>query len=334
MQLTHGFKYLEYNPTPYWKYQYTQRLDHYSFGVMVAEVFFALWMGPIEFQREVDKSPEMVRWRENLEKAVKAWRTFWTTAVSFFQRFHRQGATGIRHYLRVGHIHTLAEQLFSLCGALREAANCAPEGDLYRSVSVVLKSIAELIDPKSTFKWQELQQRLLEFDQQKRERRASRLSRRRASSASSEFEVPAELPQDQGQAVSSPSGGAGKESSEEEELGPAQVDMAEALKKQAEMADTLADAQAEATPPPRIRRGNHRRVWTMDYSLTRGPEPVDVGITSPTAGGGASLQSASGSRTRGASLQTARGVVAGAASLQAVPVGSTRGASLQAPQAG
>ncbi|CAE8641877.1 unnamed protein product, partial [Polarella glacialis] len=97
MQLTYGYKYLEAHPEEKLLRLYSHRLDHYAFGVMAAEVFFALWKGPEEFKDE--KSEEGAKWRQAIEAARKAWRAYWTQSVALFQKFHAIGAVAIRQYL-------------------------------------------------------------------------------------------------------------------------------------------------------------------------------------------------------------------------------------------
>ncbi|CAJ1460503.1 unnamed protein product [Effrenium voratum] len=181
MQLTHGYRYLENNPKAYWQQQYANRLDHYAFGVLICEVFFALWQGPEELG--VSQEADVAEWRKALETARTAWRRYWTTCVGLFQRFHSTGAAGIRHYLAGGHLDSLGEQLHGLVRHLTAVSECPlPEGDTYKRVTVLLKAAADLVCPKSTFKWQELQMRLAELTDEPMVRK-SHSRRRRLSTA-------------------------------------------------------------------------------------------------------------------------------------------------------
>eukprot|EP00438_Fugacium_kawagutii_P004972 Skav222403 [mRNA] locus=scaffold4422:422841:429097:+ [translate_table: standard] len=64
-----GGQYLENNPKVYWQQQYAGRLDHYAFGILICEVFFALWKGPEEFEGNSLDDQMLVTWRKTLVAA-------------------------------------------------------------------------------------------------------------------------------------------------------------------------------------------------------------------------------------------------------------------------
>eukprot|EP00930_Biecheleria_cincta_P074085 TRINITY_DN6130_c0_g2_i1.p1 TRINITY_DN6130_c0_g2~~TRINITY_DN6130_c0_g2_i1.p1 ORF type:complete len:732 (-),score=175.78 TRINITY_DN6130_c0_g2_i1:81-2276(-) len=161
MQLTHGFKYLENNPRTDWKQQYVDRLDHYSFGILICELLFGLWQGPAEFE---DQQAEIsAAWRTNLEAARQSWRTYWGTCVSLCQRFHTEGLRAVRHHLAGGHLDAAAEQMQALCTSLARAARQGGSGSGDPRAAALLQTAAELIDPRSSVGWQELKLRMAQL---------------------------------------------------------------------------------------------------------------------------------------------------------------------------
>merc|ERR1719361_1855919 len=91
--MVHGYKYLDSHPNPSFLEQYKCRMDHFSFGVLVLEVLFALWRGP-EAEPKLD-TPQA----QALAAARAAWRAFWADCMAFFQMFHKQGAAATREAL-------------------------------------------------------------------------------------------------------------------------------------------------------------------------------------------------------------------------------------------
>merc|ERR1719329_1128689 len=81
LNFAYGPQYLDSHPDAGLRRQYEARLDHHAFGVLVLEVFFALW----------DGEPSGL---EAMTQARSAWRTYWTRAYGFFQRFHGDGGQG------------------------------------------------------------------------------------------------------------------------------------------------------------------------------------------------------------------------------------------------
>jgi len=127
--------------------QYEKRIDHFAFGILVLEVFFALWRGP-DRQDAVDDQEKAV-----LVTAQKAWRNFWAEAFGLFQKFHSEGLSATRQALV--HANILSQyndKLTALCSALR-LAHDAVQPSL---PALVLKIAAELVDPQGTMCWQDI----------------------------------------------------------------------------------------------------------------------------------------------------------------------------------
>jgi len=149
MLMVYGYKYLDAHPDPSFLEQYKFRMDHFSFGVMALEVFFALWKGP-ECEASGILGAEQVH---ALSKARAAWRAFWTDSVNFFQMFHTKGASTTRQTLaRSQAITKYADKLKTLTQALHQAAKCHQHG----VVAAVLEISADLVDPRGSMKWQDL----------------------------------------------------------------------------------------------------------------------------------------------------------------------------------
>jgi len=147
MLMVYGYKYLDAHPDPSFLEQYKFRMDHFSFGVMALEVFFALWKGP---ESEGSLGAEQVH---ALSKARAAWRAFWTDSVGFFQMFHTQGASTTRQTLARSQAMTkYADKLRTLTQALQNAAKCHQHSE----VAAVLAISADLVDPRGSMKWQDL----------------------------------------------------------------------------------------------------------------------------------------------------------------------------------
>jgi len=149
MLMVYGYKYLDAHPDPSFLEQYKYRMDHFSFGVMALEVFFALWRGP-ESEVSGGLSAEQVH---ALSKARAAWRAFWTDSVGFFQMFHTKGASTTRQTLARSQAMTkYADKLRTLTQALQHATKCHQ----HSVVAAVLAISADLVDPRGSMKWQDL----------------------------------------------------------------------------------------------------------------------------------------------------------------------------------
>jgi len=147
--MVYGYKYLDAHPDPSFLEQYKFRMDHFSFGVMALEVFFALWKGP-ESEASGGLGAEQVH---ALSKARAAWRAFWTDSIGFFQMFHTKGASTTRQTLARSQAMTkYADKLRTLTQALRHAAKCHQ----HSVVGAVLAISADLVDPRGSIKWQDL----------------------------------------------------------------------------------------------------------------------------------------------------------------------------------
>merc|ERR1712166_888777 len=121
MHFAYGHKYLEGHPDQSFKRQYEERMDHYSFGVLVLEVFFALWEGPgAEVAADVDTM-------RGLTEARAAWRAYWSDAYNFFQQFHSEGGKGVlalrERLVRSQDLVHFVSKLRTLCSALRSAVS-------------------------------------------------------------------------------------------------------------------------------------------------------------------------------------------------------------------
>jgi len=149
MLMTFGSKSLEVLPDTSIRRQYIERIDHYSFGVLVLELLFAMWCGP-EKEEEVKGDQLFV-----ITAAMRAWRFFWTDAMVFFQKFHTEGASSTRKAMaKSSTISNFIQKQAALCVALRVASR-----KLQNSVvSSVFAIAADLIDPRGTMEWPELPQ--------------------------------------------------------------------------------------------------------------------------------------------------------------------------------
>jgi len=127
--------------------QYEKRIDHFAFGILVLEVFFALWRGPD--QEDAVNGQEKVA----LITAQKAWRHFWAEAVGLFQTFHSEGLSATRQALVQANILSkYKDKLTSICSALRQAHDAVQSSLL----ALVFKIAAELVDPQGAMCWQEI----------------------------------------------------------------------------------------------------------------------------------------------------------------------------------
>jgi serine/threonine protein kinase len=147
MLMVYGHKYVNNYPDPSFLQQYMKRIDHFSFGVLALEVLFTLWHGPAAQGMKGDAHPMVQVW--------KAWRVFWTEAVSFFQKFHAKGAAATQQSLsRSGAIARYVQQLKVLCASLRTAS--ASIWTTCQTAASVFKISADLLDPCGTLTWKSL----------------------------------------------------------------------------------------------------------------------------------------------------------------------------------
>lgn len=273
MQLTHGYRYLENNPKVYWQQQYAGRLDHYAFGILICEVFFALWKGPEEFEGNFLDDQMLVAWRKTLVAARAAWRKYWTTCVGLFQRFHSAGAAGIRHYLAGGHLDKLGEQLHMLVRhlvAVSELPQPEGEGSVCKKVAMLLKAAGDLVCPKSTFKWQELQVCLAELMDEPLVRKAHSRRRRLSTAPASTIKNAVDsIPEDD----VSPS--VSDESLEDDFFC---VKVSSNKSDDADKAARSVELLPDAARLPGWKKSGHRRVWTLDTSATLTKDVVPMGI--------------------------------------------------------
>mmetsp|Transcript_94007 Transcript_94007/g.186390 ORF Transcript_94007/g.186390 Transcript_94007/m.186390 type:complete len:595 (-) Transcript_94007:185-1969(-) len=127
--------------------QYEKRIDHFSFGILVLEVLFALWRGP-EWEDAM-----LGQEKEALATAQKAWRDFWAEAVGLFQKFHGDGPSATRRALiQANVLSQYKDKLTALCSALRLAHDAVQSG----LPALVFKIVAELADPQGTMCWQDI----------------------------------------------------------------------------------------------------------------------------------------------------------------------------------
>jgi len=147
--MVYGNKYLREHPNKSFLEQYKHRLDHYSFGVLVLEVFFALWRGP-----EAEAKGGLAAGEVNaLARTRAAWRIFWAEAMALFQLYHRQGPVVARQSMAHSQATSrFAQKLHGLCTALRQALEQQPRSVFAR----VFRAAADLIDPCGSRSWHDL----------------------------------------------------------------------------------------------------------------------------------------------------------------------------------
>lgn len=143
MLMVYGHEYVSAHPDGSLLQQYLQRIDHFSFGVLMLEVFFGLWKGP-----DVDTKRSVI-------EAWLAWRGYWSDAVGLFQAYHSEGADNLRHKMaRSGATDVQVQRLRHLCAALRAAVPSV--ASTYPAVSAIFRAAAEFIDPRGTLEWVDL----------------------------------------------------------------------------------------------------------------------------------------------------------------------------------
>jgi len=143
MQFVHGPSHLEQHPDARVRNLYVERLDHYSFGVLLLETFFELWGGAV---RDPDCGAAMM-------KVHAVWRSYWAHSCSLMTRIF-ESADLLRN--QMGRSREL--QLFSathriLCSSLRDAAVAEAAGT---ELSALLLLIVELIDLHGTVSWEQV----------------------------------------------------------------------------------------------------------------------------------------------------------------------------------
>jgi len=151
MHLAYGHKYLEGHPDQTLKRQYEERIDHFSLGVLLLEVFFALWEGP---DAEPAADSDTVR---GLVEARLAWRAYWSDAYNFFQQFHCEGGKGFvalrERLLRSQDLVHFVGKLRALCSALRSAVSLCKSNT---SVAPILWIAADFLDGSGTISWSQV----------------------------------------------------------------------------------------------------------------------------------------------------------------------------------
>jgi len=140
MIVSHGHKYLEMHPDQSWRQQYEERVDHFAMGVMLLEMYFALWDGTAESDV-----------KDHLADARSAWRAYWTSACNFFQELHTKGHASLRQRFarsedNLGH-HI--ESLRVLVVKLQAASVAASDSP----VSSVFAIASELLSAQGTLSW-------------------------------------------------------------------------------------------------------------------------------------------------------------------------------------
>jgi len=157
MLIVHGLEFMEAFPDTNLMRQYVRRIDEFSFGVLMLEVLFALWQGPAG-ERGLEEAERNV-----LEGVQQAWRSFWSSAVGLFQKFHAEGPGAARDVLAhafetSGHF----EKLTTLCSALRTVSKSLQQQQQQqtRLAASVFDAAVELIDPRGVASWQDLPRQL------------------------------------------------------------------------------------------------------------------------------------------------------------------------------
>jgi len=143
MLMVYGHEYITANMDNSLLQQYLKRIDHFSFGVLMLEVFFGLWKGP-----DVDTKRCVI-------EAWLAWRGYWSDAVALFQAYHAEGPEALRHKMARSSATTVqVQRLRHLCRALRAAAPVVASTS--PAVSAIFRAAAEFVDPAGTLDWVDL----------------------------------------------------------------------------------------------------------------------------------------------------------------------------------
>ncbi|CAE7206559.1 Src42A [Symbiodinium sp. CCMP2592] len=151
MMLACGHRYVANHPDSCWANQYAHRLDHYSFGMLMLEMLFALWKGPKADEDDWAESGELSEqaksWRSSFLTTRSAWKAWWKKCVHLFQSVHNEGAHKLAAELREKCRNTKQLAIDDHCEFLRATvkkivAPCAavPEGEVYKKVSFVLQA--------------------------------------------------------------------------------------------------------------------------------------------------------------------------------------------------
>lgn len=151
MHFAYGHKYLEGHPDPTFRRQYEERIDHFSLGVLVLEVFFALWEGPdAELVADLDTMRGLV-------EARAAWRAYWSDAYDFFQQFHSEGGKGFlalrERLMRSQDLLHFAKKLRTLCSALRSAVSLS---ESKTGIAPLLWVAADFLDGGGSIFWSQV----------------------------------------------------------------------------------------------------------------------------------------------------------------------------------
>jgi len=273
MLMVYGHRYLEKHPDPSFLEQYKARLDHYSFGVLVLEVFFALWRGS---ETESDRGLEFSQ-LDALGRAQTAWRAFWSDSMGFFQLFHNQGFATTRETLaRTQALSAFVDRLKALCLALHGAAEAMPG----TAAAQVFEVAAGLIDPRGSSTWEELPAML-----------RSVASPAAGDSVGNEpcFDKADERGTSASIAVCSSTAATGEASSTHASTGQAAASegCSSAVRDRVRDEEEAANAAGDLPAPRTAKRFSHRRNWTVDeaVSLMRGVPEVGVGWGAPTSPG-------------------------------------------------
>lgn len=150
MHFAYGHKYLEGHPDQTFKRQYEERIDHYSLGVLVLEVFFALWEGP---DAEATADADTMR---GLVESRAAWRAYWSNAYDFFQQFHSEGGKGVlalrERLVRSQDLVHFCSKLRTLCSALRSAVSLCKKS----TIAPLLWIAADFLDGGGSIFWSQV----------------------------------------------------------------------------------------------------------------------------------------------------------------------------------
>jgi len=157
MLMVYGHKYLEAHPDASFLQQYKSRLDHYSFGLLILEVFFGLWQGPAAEAAAADEAPAAAASTKALAKVRKAWHGLWGDAMGFFQMFHGKGFAATREALaRSQAVSKYADKLRTLCSELRLATEAFAGARDGGPAAAVLGVAAGLVDPRAKLAWRDV----------------------------------------------------------------------------------------------------------------------------------------------------------------------------------
>lgn len=161
MVFAHGSSHLEQLRYTGFRRMYEERIDHFAIGILVLELFFALWGGPERggTERSQQSSP--------LGVAYAAWNVYWATIYGLFQRFHSDtGRSRSTLRRRVQDcLPILVADHKGLVSALRAAARTAraeaqPEDNGLEAAAPLLFACSELLDARSELRWERMPETL------------------------------------------------------------------------------------------------------------------------------------------------------------------------------